>query len=226
MGKPRVSDMKRPISGRLRQQQEEQSRQRSTSPFFGTGFHPTSDGGIESDDFDGNHSAGDAGTTGWAFNSLRAAIGELFLRPGSVGNDALSNPTAFGFGGNSTTGFGVFTGATAKTAISIPIPAGYTRALVHCTANASAKNPNASLDYLYVAARIDLPSTLFGQGGEAFAGVETLAWGNASASAAGSYTDIGTGSITLSCMVRANSATWAAQPANIANIDGTVVFLR
>lgn len=215
----------RTITGEIRRDRQQARRSRNSSPFFGTGFHPTGNNGIESDDFDGDIDTGNAGTKGWSFNSLRVVIGELILRAGSLTNDLLANPSSFGFGGNSGQGFSVGTSGVAKTSIAIPIPAGFSRALVHCTVNASANNTTAAYDYLYVSAGIDLPGSLGGIGGEAFSGVDTGGWGNAAASAAGNYDGIGSGSIVLSCRVRAGAA-WAADAANIANVDGTVVFLR
>src|SRR5690606_41193166 len=63
-------------------------------------------GEMSSADFDGNLATGDAGTTGWAMNASRVAIGELFLRPGSVGNDVLTNPVTLDSGWDDASAFG------------------------------------------------------------------------------------------------------------------------
>jgi hypothetical protein len=151
--------------------------------------------------------------------------GTLSLPNGIINNAALANPTAFGFGGNSSTGFAISTSSTAKSSVNIPVPTGFTQALIHCTVNGSAQNSTASSDFLFVSAHITMPSGDFGAGGEAFSGVAAGGWGNAAASAAGSFTSIGTGNITVSCMIRTGTA-WGATGANIANVDATVTFLR
>lgn len=115
------------------------------SPFFGTGMKPDGNGGIQSNDFDGDLSAGNAGTKGWAMNAVRAAFGELFLRPGSVGNDALANPVDGKVGKVSASNFALTAGSFVELAgQNIVVPAGFTQCLAVANSSAFSYNPNTT----------------------------------------------------------------------------------
>ena len=81
------------LLARIKRIEDRLNQRLASSPFFGTPIRPQADGSVQSDDFDGDLSTDNAGTKGWALSSLKAAFGELILRPGSIGNDALTNPT-------------------------------------------------------------------------------------------------------------------------------------
>ena len=133
----------------LRRRERQALRQAQSSSFNRSGVAPTAEdvtevsGQMQSADFDGDLAAGDAGTKGWAMNRLRAAFGELFLRPGSVGNDALTNPVAPGlvyFTATHTLTAATQTVATA----TITVPAGFTSAVVVVSARAGGTNQNTT----------------------------------------------------------------------------------
>ena len=152
----------------LVEQKRGAERQANSSAFARSGTSVTAEGVVtvagaqQSADFDGDLAAGNAGTKGWALNAVRAAFGELFLRPGSVGNDALTNPvtaqSVYGF----VTNFAITaTGTTVKT-ITIAVPAGFTSAVVSVTGRCFGVNPNttggsngAGADYLYCVGKVN-----------------------------------------------------------------------
>lgn len=121
------------------------------SPFFGTGFHPTADNGIASDNFDGDLNAGSAGTKGWAMDADQAAFGELILRPGSIGNDALTDPVIPGSVWVASTSFSVAVAWNTVASQTVTVPAGCTRleADVRARVTAFYNNVGTGVDYLY-----------------------------------------------------------------------------
>lgn len=123
---------------------EQMRRMRNASPFFGTGIHPTGNGGMASDEFDGNLDTRNAGTKGWAFNGQRVALGEVILRPGSIGNETLTNPVSASAANPSATGFALTTTYKVLASVDMTIPEGFTRVLVHLTGSLYAVNPNAT----------------------------------------------------------------------------------
>ncbi len=174
-------------------------------------------GEMASADFDGNLSTGDAGTTGWAMNASRVAIGELFLRPGSVGNDELANPVAVSVAAPSTQdGWTVSTSHSNKATTSIPVPSGFTRASVVAWASMHFQDsaPNGG----WVRAVID------GQAGDEMGGLANLNLGQ-TALHARNLTGLSGGSITLAAQVRASVAS-SATTGRIAQISGIAVFSR
>jgi hypothetical protein len=191
---------------------------RKRSPFFGTGMHPNGADGIDSDNFVPDVSGYRLAETP-EFNDIK-------LRGGIIGDDALENPVAFGFAGNSTGPFSLTTSPATKATATIAIPVGYSRALVHVTANASAQNTTGGTDAIYVAAEISTPGGPGGSGGEALSTTPAAGVASASASAGGSYVGIGTGVITIRCNVHTAFGSWSSAGSNLANVDGTVIFLR
>jgi hypothetical protein len=137
-----------PIPGLLKRINELEAKvQRlvNSSPYTGTGMAPTENNGVQSDGFDGDLAAGDAGTTGWAMDADRVAFGEMYLRPGSIGNDSLANPVDGKVGNVSATGFGLTAGSFTELAgQNIIVPAGFTQALVTAGSTVFAYNPNTT----------------------------------------------------------------------------------
>jgi hypothetical protein len=117
---------------------------RNASPFFGTGIHPTGDGGLASDAFDGDLATDDAGTTGWAANDEAMAVGRLILRPGSIGNDSLTNPVAASVHKCSASAFSLSLTDTEKAGVNITVPAGFTQAQAVISGRMYAINPNTT----------------------------------------------------------------------------------
>ena len=163
---------------------------------------------------------------GMTIDSNLAITGTLSLPAGIIDNDALANPTAFGANGTSAFNFALSTTSTAEASMTIPIPAGFTRALVHATVNASVENTSAVYDYFYVRANISAPGSGGSTGGQGFVGLANGGWGHASGSAVTNLSGLTPGSITVSCLVNSGSGVWAAATSNTANVDATVTFLR
>jgi len=201
-------------------------RIQNASPFFGTGISPTGSGGMESDDFDGDLDAGNAGTKGWAFNSARVAIGELLLRPGSIGNDALANPTAPGSVYATATGFAMTTSFATKVSQTVTVPAGFTSAAVTLNGSIFAYNQNPAgtgVDYLYSQAWIDtvhgaatpLACTDNGGSGKNPCAMSTVLTG---------LTPGGTFTVLIAGQTAFNG--WPAHTSMLAELSGTITWYR
>lgn len=140
----KLPEPKRTLSGEIRKDRLKARRMLNSSPFFGTGIHPTAGGGMESDSFDGDLATNDAGTTGWAFNDQKVALGEVILRPGSVSNDALANPVIPQVARLYTEGFSLTTSYASKDSASITVPDGCTRLLAVVSASMYCVNQNTT----------------------------------------------------------------------------------
>jgi hypothetical protein len=203
----------------LRQQQRQMVRQVNSSSYNRSGTSVTAEGVTEVD--------GTLNVVGNLNVSGPAVItGTLSLPAGIIDNAALANPTAFGANGTSAFNFALSTTAADKASMTVPIPAGFTRALVHATVNASVENTSAVYDYFYVRANIIAPGWGSATGGQGFVGLAPGGWGSASASGIANITGLTPGSITVSCLVNAGGGVWAAATSNTANVDATVTFLR
>lgn len=142
---------------RIRKIEENQRRINNSSAFSGTGFHPTADNGIASDSFDGDLDAGSAGTTGWAMDADSAAFGELILRPGSVGNDSLTNPLQPIRVHDDASGFNANTAWATRLSVSATVPAGFTQLLIQNIASSvTMTNNTGTIDYLYVSVNVSV----------------------------------------------------------------------
>lgn len=144
---------------------------------------------------------------------------------GKIDNASLSSPVVPGVGGASATNFAVSTTSTNVVSVAILIPDGFTQALVHVTAAASATNVTAVDDVLYVRAAITLPGGAVTNGAELYSFAPANKWGTASGSLAAIFSGLTPGSITVSAKVRA-VGNWAANGVNLANVDASIVFLQ
>ncbi len=145
---------------------------------------------------------------------------------GVIDNAALASPVVPGVGGNSATGFAVSQTSVAVTFAIIAIPAGFTQALVHVTAAATAYNTSLAGDILYVRAAVALPGGAQTNGPELYAGADINRPGMASASLARVFSGLAPGNIIVKCGVRSGSINWVANGNNLANVDASIVFLR
>jgi len=215
---------------RIRQNERAAQRQQQSSAFALSGTSVVAENMTEVDgtlNVVGNLAVtGPASLSGDTTIGGNAAItGTLSLPSGIIDDAALANPTAFGANGATAGAFALSTVSTAKASATIPIPAGFTRALVHATVNASVENTSAAFDYLFVRANISSPVG-GGAGGEAFTGLTPGGYDTAAASAVTDISGLTPGSITVSCLVRAGGGAWAAAGTNSANADATVTFLK
>lgn len=190
----------------------------------------TVSGTWQSADFDGDLAAGNAGTKGWAFNSLRAAIGELFLRPGSVTNDSLANPVLVEAIYDSRTAFALTTTMTNIRTKTLTVPPGFTKAAVSIVVRVFARNPNTAGgydtfggDYLYGQANINgfngyaLPLAVSGNGGS----------GTNNSPFSAVLTGLSPGAaISLQIAAQTAFAGWAADAQNVAELSGSVQWYR
>jgi hypothetical protein len=154
MPAPRGDKWETDIEARIRRLEQRQ-------PFANTPIRPQADGSVQSSDFDGDLATDNAGTKGWALSSLKAAFGELILRPGSIGNDSLTDPVKQTVHKASGSNFPLTTTDTERAGVNITVPAGFTQAQVSMFGRMYAINPNTTggadatgTDALYVSVGI------------------------------------------------------------------------
>lgn len=160
----------------------------------------------------------------YAHRELLAVVNKI--GDGKLTNAKLANPVVAGIGGNVTSNFALTATATDKTSVSIPIPAGFTTALVHVTCEASAFNTGAGAGTLHIRGAITTPGGGGGVGAEMYnwtANVGELL--SVSASYADIFEGLTPGSITVACQVWADSV-WTLMASNIAHVAASIVFLR
>lgn len=149
-----MANFERSVSEEIKKLQErvralETGRRASYTTIDQNGMRVDAGAAILSTDFDGALPS-TPGTVGWALGGAGAAaiFNEIILRDRIIGNNALANPVAADFfegSGNATlivAGSYLFTG-------SIPIPAGFTKAIVLCTGTVGGTNTSGGGDNLY-----------------------------------------------------------------------------
>ena len=163
---------------------------------------------------------GELDVTGDAtFSGKMKIAGTLELPAGIIGNDALASPADFNrTGGAAVGGFSIPTTGTLVGVKEIPVPPGYSQAIVMCVAHGAGKNGGAGIDYLYVGAQIGsvTPNSSFAQ-------ADAGRYANASASATRLLTDLNGGTIEVAIRMRTQEATWTN---GAANLDAIAIFLR
>lgn len=144
--------------------------------------------------------------------------GTLKLPAGIIGNDALAAPATFDSRGGAQTDFTVGTTAGTFAKLQIPVPAGYTRAVVMVLASAYGRNPGPGMSYLYVGAQIGTvgPNRTTAQ-------AEEGKYANGTGSATRIVTGLNGGTIDCYASLRAHSGTWTDVGANV---DAIAIFLR
>lgn len=159
---------------------------------------------------------------GVTFGGSVVINGNLSVPNGSISNAALQNPLTSGSAGYTASNQSFNTASTVYGTQSVTVPSGFTSALVMNGVSGGGTNSSASGDYIYVSS--DINGT---------AGGETPTYAAAgfyaSASAFGIRTLSGlTGgaTITVGVRVRTGSASWAANGANIVNVNALVLFYR
>lgn len=147
--------------------------------------------------------------------------GTLSLPAGIINNDALAAPVSPAASHAENWNFGITTSMAEKTRVTIPVPTGFTRALVHSTVTISAYNGTASDDNLYASCRIQGTAAGTAPG----LSVKTLYTGAVSDSDARLLTGI-SGSIYTAGYASTFTGTWATESANIMNVSMMALFLR
>ena len=213
----KIPPARRSLTGEIRKDREQVRRQRNSSPFFGTGMHPNGLGGIDSDNFV-------EGESGYRFSDDgNAEFNDLTLRGGIIGNDALTEPVVPYVAHGEANNFTVSTTLTTKASVTVTVPAGYTRAMVSAVASASAYNPTASSDYIYVSAWIAGDTSI----GYAIPSTCPANDSGASTQAASALLTGLTGSFTVEAAVASAYVDYTTSTGgNVCNIDATVLFLR
>lgn len=172
-------------------------------------------GEVRSGDFEAN-------VSGWRLSPTQAEFNDLLLRGGIIGNDALSDPVSARGAGASVVNFPVTTSETVIGTASIPVPAGFSQAIVMCVVHCAAFNGNVDYDYLGVRAGIQGSG---GGGTQAIAG-GSGGWASASASAQRLISGLDGGSISVDVRAWSTSNPWVANASNAAHIDAVATFLR
>jgi hypothetical protein len=163
---------------------------------------------------------GAAGVTGLGEQQLKSLI-QIWIQEAIRDNGRGGIGVTPGFAGLSATGFAVTTTRTPVCSANIMVPTGFTQAVVHVTCDATANNNTGAADWLYVSA-----TAVSAYGGEAYCAASAGGYGTASASAGQLVGGLVAGTnLVISANVRSGTA-WAASGSNIANVNGTCLFLR
>lgn len=173
--------------------------------------------GIRTADFDGASFA-NPGTTGNYFGADGLVANSLYLRPGSVSNDKLANPISAGYYEGSANGTLTVAGSFLHTG-SIPVPSGFTQAIVSCTVTVGGTNSTSVPDNLYAGPTINTANgqTIANSAAVGFAQSVTM-------SQAAIITNLAAGtSITVKAYGATDTAGWTG---GNAHISAQVLFLR
>lgn len=184
-------------------------------------------GALLSSSFDGTDFA-NPGTQGNYFGDDGLVLNDVKFRPGSVGNDALTNPVRGDVSTAATSGFALGTAMATLTSATWTVPDGFNQAQVFGSAKVFAYNPTAGLDYLQARSRIVRVSD-----GAEVTGVVTP---TAVSASNGSGTSIGLGvavvqlnpgdQIRLEVQGSSSFAAWAANVGNTAEWTGIINWYR
>jgi hypothetical protein len=179
-----------------------------------------STGTIQSTNFDGNASTGNPGTQGYGLDGPtgNAAIGSLFLRPGSITNAALLDPAEYFVVDQRNSG--TFTvGNSSFLVQTVTVPAGFSRAYIHVSGVANLQSPTSATN---VSCFIkSSPGAI--QSDASSSTVPTGANGNAASNLAQSASGV-SGTFTLSLWAGVSTSVPAFSC--FASLTGLVVFLR
>ncbi|MER7070976.1 hypothetical protein [Terrabacter sp. NPDC000476] len=190
----------------------------------GTG---TVGGTWKSSQFDGNLGTGAPGTTGWAFDDSRAILPELVLRPGSIGNDSLTEPVRAARLHDDAKGFGVGTAFATILTATITVPAGYTQALImSACVGATAYNNTTAVDFLYTRLVVS-PGGLLAGWAIGSVDVDASGTGVSYDFRSGLLTGLTPGTtLTFTGQVSSAFGAWAGASYNVANLDAAILWLR
>ncbi len=166
-----------------------------------------------------------AGSTGWALdNAGNAEFNVLTLRGGIIGDAALANPVSFGQSNAGAGSFAVPVAATAIATTTIPVPAGYSRALVHATTAMTVWSTSTGTAAVYLQAGINAV-TLVNASSAALDPAHGFNWAPLAASASKTLTGLSGGNITINACAGSLTAL-PANASNSVNLDVIAIFLR
>ena len=224
----RASDLKRPLASRLREDRERLRVQGSAATLARSGMSVTAEGEVtvSGDLIVGGELAvhGSAAFDGNTTIGGNAAItGTLSLPAGIINNDALTSPVYPFVGHAQGNNFTLSTTNTAKATLTVPVPAGYTSAMVTANAHVSAFNPTADSDYLYAVAWIQSDTTIGWSMPTTIPAGESA---HTSQTATALLSGLGS-SFTVKVATSTAFQSFASSTSgNVCNIDATVLFLR
>lgn len=181
--------------------------------------------GLRTEDFNGTSFAS-PGTVGNYFGADGAVLGNLFLRPGTVNNDALVSPVSPVSIHADAQSFTLSTTMTVKATATVTVPAGFSTALVFAVSQVTARNSTSVQDYLSVGIAIagtPVAGWAASMDALATASVHPVVTGTAGGSAF--LTGLGS-SFTVQARALSGGAAWASDVFNTANIDAQILFLR
>jgi hypothetical protein len=185
--------------------------------------------GIRTSDFDGTSFA-NPGTHGNYFGGDGAVLNALYLRPGSISNAVLANPVRGDSAYAYATNFALTTtGTTPLVSQSWYTPTGFTTANVLIAGRVFAYNSTASLDYLFARSRVYVPSS--GQTGYG-TGLPLAVSASGGSGLNSSPISIKVANLTDGQEIRleiqgwTNTAGWAANAGNTADVAGQIIWTR
>lgn len=214
----KMPDPQPSLLARIRAIEDQLRRQRSASPFYGTGVRPNGQQGLDSDNYQ-------AGASGF---SLRGGdgfleINDVLIRGGIIGNDSLTSPVVPGVINAGSSGFGIGVPYANVYSGTLNVPAGFTSAAISVVARVFAlNNGTASVDYLRARPVVG------GNTGTAVPIAATNAGGSATAVTPMSVvlTGLSGGTIALAIQAAADYAAWPTDSLNRADLSGSVLWFR
>lgn len=201
----------------LHEERRQARRQANSSAFARSGSSVTAEGETTVD--------GTLNVTGNLEVSGHAAItGTLSLPAGIIDNAALTSPVAPAVGHDDAYNFALTPAWSTVAQITVTVPAGYTRALVIATGNASCKNPTAGQDYLWASVGIGSGTS---PGYAMRSAIGAANYGSATNASTRLLTGLtGGGTFTVYLDLSTDIANWSASVFNSANLDAAITFLR
>ena len=185
------------------------------------------DGGLRSENFDGDLATGTAGTEGWGLggpDGKYAIFNDIVLRGGIIGNAALTNPLRADANAARVSGFGTQTGTYAVLAsFNFTVPTGFTNGLFTAVGIVNAYNDSSSSDYIWVTTNIN------GTNGEGlYNGIAGNGGGDGTLNVQyASVTGLTDGQL-VPIQVKASTsfAAWSANANNWASVSAQVIWTR
>ena len=156
------------------------------------------------------------------FNGSMAINGPLILQPGSIENDALTNPLSPQTAHADVANFALATGPNAEMVrATVTVPAGYTQALVMASASMGNRNPTGAVDDMYIDCRINGVVSGWSSQTSVMAGKEGFVINVGTALLTGL-----SGTFYIAANASSSLAAWPANGAAAINVDAIIMFLR
>jgi hypothetical protein len=150
--------------------------------------------------------------------------GNLSIPNGSISNSALTAPIVPVAYHSDVQNISITSGANVeKLRVDVPVPAGYTQALVNLTVTMNMLNNTGSADSAYLGANINGVSPGWASNATAAAGAEV----SLNNTVVAQLTGLSGGTFPLTGKASSNTGTWAAAgTSSVMNLNATVLFLR